>query len=71
MILCMVSYTLLVIAKFQISKLYDCFRESKKKKLPLGQSVRAQNLTLKLEKKFYTKVNAAQFHPKNKKMFKN
>jgi len=33
MILCMISYTLSATAKFQISKLYDCFRESKKKKL--------------------------------------
>ena len=40
MILCMISYTLLATEKFQISKLYDCFRESKKKKLPSDQSVR-------------------------------
>lgn len=38
-ILCMISYTLLVTGQFQISKLYDCFRESKKKKLPSEQSV--------------------------------
>lgn len=53
MILCMVSYTLLVIAKFQISKNYMTVSENQKKKLPWSVCETTESDTKTREKILY------------------